>query len=148
MSDDIAVRMLRADDRGILAKLADGVFDRRIDPELAQQFVDDPRHHLAVAIDGGLVVGMASAVDYVHPDKPRQLWINEIGVADAYRRRGTGKRLLRLLLDQAVAMGCTEAWVLTDSDNQAAKALYGSMGASGPTPQQMYSFCIDNRPNE
>ena len=49
------------------------MFDRGIDPGLLAEFLVDPRHHLAVAHDDGVIVGFVSAVDYVHPDKPRQL---------------------------------------------------------------------------
>jgi hypothetical protein len=49
------------------------VFDNPIDADLTAEFLGDARHHLAVAIDDGLVVGFASAIHYVHPDKPPQL---------------------------------------------------------------------------
>jgi hypothetical protein len=55
------------------------------DPVLTPQFLSDPRHHLAVAIDEGWVVGMASAVHYVHPDKAPQLFINEVAVTPPYQ---------------------------------------------------------------
>ena len=55
------------------------------------EFLADSRHHLAVAVDEGRVVGMASAVHYVHPDKPPELWINEVGVAPTHRGLGIGR---------------------------------------------------------
>ena len=58
-------------------------------------------------------MGFASGVDYIHPDKPREFWINEVGVAPSHRDRGLGKAVLRTLLDHARALGCREAWVLT-----------------------------------
>jgi len=65
------------------------VFDNPINAEWTREFLADPRHHIAVAIDDGLVVGFASGVHYIHPDKPAELWINEVGVAPAHRRRGS-----------------------------------------------------------
>lgn len=65
----VEVRILKPKDAHVLERVALGVFDNRFDPELSAEFLADPRHHLAVAIDDGTVVGMASAVDYVHPDK-------------------------------------------------------------------------------
>ena len=53
----------------------------------------DPRHLMLVAIEDDLVVGMASAVEYFHPDKPPQMWINEVVVSPAWQRRGTGRAL-------------------------------------------------------
>jgi ribosomal protein S18 acetylase RimI-like enzyme len=121
-------RMLRAGDAAVLDRVADDVFDAAIQPALAQEFLDDERHHLAVAIDDGVVVGFASGVHYVHPDKPPELWINEIGVAPTHLRRGLAQALLRMVLDVGRALGCTQAWVLTDRDNTAAMRLYASVG--------------------
>jgi ribosomal protein S18 acetylase RimI-like enzyme len=136
---DIEIRILGADDADVLARLAPDVFDDGIDPRWSAEFLADPRHHLAVAIDAGTVVGMASAVHYVHPDKRPELWINEVGVAATHRRRGIGKRLLQALFLRARALGCAEAWVLTDDDNAAARRLYASAGGT-ESPQVMVSF--------
>jgi aminoglycoside 6'-N-acetyltransferase I len=75
----------------VLDRVADGVFDNAVISSLASEFLNDRRHHLIVAIHEGQVVGMITAVDYVHPDKAPQLWINEVGVAPPYQRQGTGK---------------------------------------------------------
>lgn len=75
------IRVLGRDESDVLSNVAAGVFDHAIDPRWAAEFMADPRHQLAVAIENGQVVGMASAVHHVHPDKPPELWINEVGVA-------------------------------------------------------------------
>src|SRR4051812_19786086 len=119
----IEARMLGPGDESVLDRVAPDVLDRGIRPELVREFLADARHHIAVALDGSVVVGMASAVDYIHPDKPRELWINEVGVAASHRRRGVAKELLRVLLDHARRLGCREAWVLTNRSNEAAMRL-------------------------
>ena len=81
MTGNVAIRRIGPDDAAVLDRVADDVFDYPIDPRWTAEFLADRRHHLAVALDGDLVVGMASAVHYVHPDKPPELWINEVGVA-------------------------------------------------------------------
>jgi len=125
----------------VLAQVAPGVFDHDINPALAQEFLGDARHHLAVAIDGGTVVGFASGVHYVHPDKPAELWINEVGVAPTHRRQGLGERLLRTLFEEARRLGCTEAWVLTSPANQGALKLYESAGGRRmEDPPEMFTF--------
>lgn len=124
----IEVKILRSGDEPILTNVAQEVFDNPIDPALTKEFLADPRHHLAVAIDDGLVVGFASAVHYVHPDKAPQLWINEVAVAPTHRRRGLGKAVINALLELGRQHRCTEAWVLTDRENPAAMALYRSAG--------------------
>jgi len=132
ITTDIEVRLLSLDDAELLTRVAPGVFDHEVDPSLAAEFLGDARHHLAVAIDADHVVGMASAVHYVHPDKAPQLFVNEVGVAPSHRQRGIGKRLLDCLMRVAEDVGCTEAWVLTDRDNTFARRLYEAAGAESP----------------
>ncbi|WP_312165284.1 GNAT family N-acetyltransferase [Phenylobacterium sp.] len=134
------VRLLSAGDLAILDQVADEVFDERVDPGLWAEFLADPRHHLAVALDGGVVVGFASAVHYVHPDKPPQLWINEVGVAPTHQRRGLARALLDALLALGRRLGCSEAWVLTDEENAAARAAYRSVGGEETTGVVMVTF--------
>ena len=64
------IRHLGPDDERALRRVAVGVFDHEVDPKLVSEFLRDPRHHLVVAIENGTVVGFASGVHYVHPDKP------------------------------------------------------------------------------
>jgi len=143
----IKIRILGPDDEQVLMNVAKGVFDNPIDPCLAKEFLHDARHHISAAIDDGVIVGFASAVHYVHPDKPPQLWINEVSVAAGYRRQGLGQGLLRLLFELGRSLGCTGAWVLTDRLNVAAMALYLSVGGrqgaddEGPSDATLgYSF--------
>ena len=141
----LEIRILRNGDEPVLANVAPDVFDDPIDGQAATEFLSDPRHHLAVAIDNGVVVGFASAVRYVHPDKPRpELWINEVGVAPTHHRRGIGRRLLDALLDIGRGADCAEAWVLTDRSNHAAMRLYASVGGQeAPDNQVMFTFFLD-----
>jgi glyoxylase I family protein len=73
------------------------------------------------------VADMATALHYVHPDKPAELWINEIGVAPTYRCRGIGTRLLEALFAHGRAIGCREAWLGTNESNLAARRLYAKV---------------------
>ncbi len=123
----IAVRMLEKGEEAILAHVAPAVFDNDIEPDLARDFLADPHHHIAVAIDKGVVVAFASGVDYIHPDKARELFVNEVGTAPTHRDRGLGKAVLGALLARGRAVGCKIAWVLTDSDNKPARALYAAL---------------------
>lgn len=141
MSSEVSCRLLDASDAKVLESVTEGVFDHAISPVLAAEFLADPRHHLAIAAADGMVVGFASAVHYVHPDKPPELWINEVGVAAAYRRQGLAGRLLNLLFDHARSLGCKQAWVLTEAGNEATHKLYSSMpGSHPPTQPLMFEF--------
>jgi aminoglycoside 6'-N-acetyltransferase I len=123
-----SVRVLGPGDVALLERVAPEVLDRGVVPRLAAEFLADPRHHIAVAVEDGLVVAFASGVHYVHPDKPTELWINEVGVSPAHRRRGLAAAVVGALLAEGRRLGCVNAWVLTDRSNEAAMRLYGSCG--------------------
>lgn len=125
---DCIVRVLGPGEAAVLDDVAPDVFDHAVDPRWAAEFFADPRHHLAVALDGGRVVGFASGVRYVHPDKPPELFIAEVGVAPTHQGRGLARRLMHALMGHARALGCTQAWVGTEHDNVAANRLYASVG--------------------
>jgi ribosomal protein S18 acetylase RimI-like enzyme len=136
----VEFRLATWNDADSLARAADSVFDHPVDAALAAEFLSDPRHHLAIAIEDGRIVGMASGVHYVHPDKAPELWINEVGVASGYQGRGVGRRVVRVLLDHGRALGCQEAWLLTDDSNAAARRMYAAAGGRETACQIMVSF--------
>ena len=138
----IEIKVLGTGDARVLERVADDVFDDPLDARATAEFLADPRHHIAVAIDDGWVVGFASGVHYVHPDKARpELFVNEVGVAESHHRRGIGKALMNALLARGQELGCSVAWVLTERDNVAAMALYASAGGTEPGHDQvMFSF--------
>jgi ribosomal protein S18 acetylase RimI-like enzyme len=140
------VRILTSADAVVLDRVAEEVFDHPIDPVLAAEFLSDPRHAICVAVEDGVVIGFASAVRYVHPDKPSELWINEVGVAPPFHRRGVAKAVMAALLDHARAEGCREAWVLTDEDNTAARALYRAAGGAETPAGVMVTFELTIKP--
>jgi GNAT superfamily N-acetyltransferase len=124
----IAVRILTSHDADLFGSVADDVFDAPVNPAYVAAFLADPRHHIAAGIDAGVIIGFASGVDYLHPDKPAELWINEVGVAPSHQRRGIGRRILDCLLAHGRSIGCRTAWVLTETGNGPARALYVSAG--------------------
>lgn len=138
------IRILGEGDDDVLVNVAAGVFDHPVDPQLAREFLSDSRHHLAVALDDGVVVGMASAVHYVHPDKPAELWVNEVGIAPAYRGQGIGKTLLSELFRVGRRLCCREACVLTDRSNVPAMRLYFALrGAESSADTVMFTFRLE-----
>ena len=138
------IKLLTADDAAVLEHLADGVFDGPIDPRSTAEFLADPRHAICVALEDGIVLGFASGVRYVHPDKPPEFWINEVGVSAARRQRGLAKAILAELLAFAKSEGCREAWVLTDEVNGPARALYASAGGEESLGVVMVTFQLDD----
>jgi aminoglycoside 6'-N-acetyltransferase I len=144
---EIEVRVLGPNEADVLNNVVPGVFDDTIDAARAAEFLADRRHHLVVAMSDAAIVGFASGIHYVHPDKPEpEFWINEIGVAPGHRGAGIGRRLLAAILDVARNAGCREAWVLAEPDNAAALHLYSRVaGACRPDAQLMFTFLLSDR---
>jgi GNAT superfamily N-acetyltransferase len=135
------IRLLSRHEAHDLDRIAPEVFDKPVVARLRDEFFADSRHHMVVALEAGVVVGFASGVHYVHPDKPPELWIGEIAVTPALHRQGVARRLLAALVEHARALGCVEAWVLTEPYNHAALALYASAGMSR-TPADPVMFTL------
>jgi len=133
------IRILGPEDASLLERVAPDVFDNEVDPHWTAEFLADTRHHLAVAVAGDQVVGMASAVHYVHPDKAPELWVNEVGVAPTHQGMGIGRQLLEALFERARALGCRGAWLGTEWENIPARRLYAAVGGT-ESPMVMVSF--------
>ncbi|MFQ1699059.1 GNAT family N-acetyltransferase [Loktanella agnita] len=129
MRDTISFRHLGPDDLDLLLAVGKGLFDNAILPAQAQAFLQDPYHETILAHAGAEAVGMASGQIMLHPDKPPAFFINEVGVREAYQRRGIAGRLCAELMAVARARGCQGIWLATEADNHAACALYRSLAA-------------------
>lgn len=111
---------------------ASGLFDRAVTAEWATRFLGSEGHHLFVAAVDGVDVGFVSGVETTHPDKGTEMFLYELAVDEAHRRRGVGQALVAALRDLAVERGCYGMWVGTDDDNAAALATYRAAGAAPP----------------
>lgn len=107
---------------------AEYLFDRPVRPEWAQRFLDTPGHHLFLAYEDDAPVGFVSGVETVHPDKGTEMFLYELAVAEPFRRRGTGRALIRALAAVARERGCYGMWVGVDTGNDVALAAYRSAG--------------------
>ena len=133
MRETITLRRLGPEDLDVLMAVEEGLFDNAILPDQAEAFLNDGLHEMVLAFDGGDAVGMASGQVMYHPDKPPAFFVAEVGVRDAYQRRGIAKRLCAALLQIAKAKGCEGIWVATEGDNLPARALYRSLDARETT---------------
>jgi ribosomal protein S18 acetylase RimI-like enzyme len=116
------------------------LFDGPVSPGWAQRFLDDPRHHLCIAYEGETPAGFVSGVEMTHPDKGTEMLLYELGVDEAFRRRGIGRALVDALAERAVSTGCYGMWVLTERDNVAAMATYAAAGAEDRGDQVMLDW--------
>jgi aminoglycoside 3-N-acetyltransferase I len=117
------------------------LFDAPPIPVATERFLGEPGHHLLFAYDdGGRPVGMISGVEMTHPDKGTEMFIYELGVASAARRRGVATELVRALATIARERGCYGLWVGTESDNLAGQATYRRAGATEEVPFVLLSW--------
>jgi ribosomal protein S18 acetylase RimI-like enzyme len=138
-AQDIEIRWVTSKDARVLDCVADGVFDEPVDDARLATYLTEPGHIMFVAIAGGQVVGQCAAVIHRHPDKVTELYVDEVGVAPGFTRRGIARRLLDQMLAFGKAAGCQEAWVGTEPDNQPVRGLYESRGATAE-PFVMYVY--------
>jgi len=128
------VRIERLVDAAAVKAGAD-LFDEPPRAAATEQFFNSPGHHLLSAYDdeshdgAAAVIGMISGVETTHPDKGTEMFLYELGVAPAARRRGVATELVQALATLAKARGCYGMWVGVDVDNVAALATYRRAGA-------------------
>jgi aminoglycoside 6'-N-acetyltransferase I len=127
----VEIRRLGAQDTAVLQRVAPEVFDEPVDPQRCAAYLAEPNHLMIVALAGGVVIGQCAAVIHRHPDKPTELYIDEVGVTPDYQRRGIARRMLGEMFAWGRSLGCEESWVGTETDNVAARRLYESFDAEG-----------------
>lgn len=120
------IRRLEAGDDALVMQVADNVFDEPVKPERLAAYLSQSGHFMVVAIVDGVVVGQCAAVIHRHPDKVTELYIDEVGVSPAFQRQGIARKMLDAMFEIGRENGCEEAWVGTEPDNVAARALYES----------------------
>lgn len=125
--------------------IAEGVFDETVRLDYVHDFVSTPNTIFLVAVADNQVVGMITGIYYSHPDKPRQLFIIEVGVDDAWQRRGIGTELMRRINELANEAGCAESWVATEEDNLGARGLYDrTLGKCADDRFVVYGYELGN----
>jgi ribosomal protein S18 acetylase RimI-like enzyme len=108
----------------LLHRVADEVFDEPIMPERVAAYLENPANLLILAVTDGVVIGQIAAVLHLHPDKPIELYIDEVGVTPQYRQQGVATRLMEEIITLGKTLGCEEVWLGTELDNIPARALY------------------------
>lgn len=120
----VDIRRVVPGDESWFERIAPEVFDEPIRAKRLTAHLLDPSHLLIVAIVDGQIVGQTAAVLHRHPDKPTELYIDEVGVTPDKQRQGIARRMLDAMLAWGRELGCEETWLGTEMDNQAAKSLY------------------------
>jgi aminoglycoside 6'-N-acetyltransferase I len=134
-----------AGDAPVFANIAPDVFDEPVDPDRLAAYLDTPGHLMVVALIGELVVGQCAGVVHRHPDKPTELYVDEVGTASTHRRQGIARAMLEALFEWGRELGCSEAWLGTELDNEAANALYRRFAPTEAEAMQFYVFALHDR---
>lgn len=127
----IQIVRLTAANADLLSKVGEDVFDTEIVPARLRAYLAEPGNLMIVAVDGDLVIGQAAAVIHKHPDKPDELYIDEVGVSPDWRQRGIARRMMQALFALGRSMGCQASWLATEVENLPARRLYESFGEDG-----------------
>ncbi len=129
MAVAVNIEQVTAENAAVLDNVAEDVFDAPVKDEYLSVFLADIGHVMIVAVENDMVVGKCTAIVHHRPDKPDELYIDEVDVTLALRKQGIGKMLIARMLELADEYGCAECWLGTEKDNLPAKALYESHGA-------------------
>lgn len=130
---DWRIRQVDAGDAA--AVLAADVFDGPALAGAVERFLgaEGPHNILMLAEAEGRAIGFASGTVLDHPDKPRALFIQELGVNEEARRQGIATALIAALRDAGRRRGCEVTWVLTEAENAGARATYAAAGGRETT---------------
>jgi aminoglycoside 6'-N-acetyltransferase I len=139
---EVEIRQIQPGDAGLFARIADEVFDAPVDPARLAAYLAAPGHLMFVALHDGVIVGQTAAVVHRHPDKPTELYIDEVGVAAGWRRQGIARRMLAVALDHGKTSGCEEAWVGTEPDNLPARRLYEQRRRAGDGEAEEFAMYV------
>lgn len=131
--------LLEKNNTHLLNNIAEEVFDYKINPNSLQSFLECPRHIMYIAVENEVVIGMVSAVEYFHPDKPAQLWINEIAVTPNQRNKEIGRQLIKAVIAEGKNRGCNYAWLGTDVDNHKAQRCFAAV-PNGEKPEKFLLY--------
>lgn len=139
MPDVITTCRLTRDTAGLLENIAEEVFDGEINAQRLATYLESPGHLMIIAVCGKQVIGQVAAYVHNHPDQASDVYIDNLGVAPPFQRRGVARRLVDEVLAWGKALECHQAWIVTDTENNAARALYEGRGAEAE-PIVMFSY--------
>ncbi|WP_246677643.1 GNAT family N-acetyltransferase [Mesorhizobium sp. B2-3-12] len=97
----VEIRRLYPGDDDLVMRVADDVFEEPVRADHLASYLAQSGHFMIVGLAGGVIVGQCATVIHRHPDKPTELYIDEVGVSPAFQRQG----IARKMLDAMFALG-------------------------------------------
>ncbi|MGO7207961.1 GNAT family N-acetyltransferase, partial [Rhizobium ruizarguesonis] len=128
MPEVITTCRLTRDTVGLLENIAEEVFDRELNAQRLATYLKSSGHLMIIAVCEKQVIGQIAAYVHSHPDRASDVYIDNLGVAPPFQRRGVARRLLDEVLAWGKTLDCDQAWIVTDTGNNAARALYEGRG--------------------
>jgi len=142
----IHVRRVELADAEIASHLDDLLLGEgsRWDQERGRLFLADADNALFLAEVDGASVGYAVAHRLQRFDaRNAEVLIYDVGVGEAYQRRGVGRALIERVVAWAREVGADEVWVLADADDARACAFYAATGGERfPPGAEMFTYRV------
>jgi len=141
---DINFKRATKADKEAIQLAGSALFDNEIIGLEYDAFIESPCHLLMLAFFKQKIIGFVTGVIIIQPDKPKELFINEIGVLSDFRRQGIARHLINEINKESLFLGCNESWVLADEENLPANILYtNSKGVKYQKNINMYTIKHD-----
>jgi GNAT superfamily N-acetyltransferase len=125
----VDIRELGSGDEELLHRALRAFED--VDAAAPDLFLNDPRTHAFVAIDGDDVIGWCFGYELFRPEGRWMMVLSGIDVRQERRREGVGRELLDRFVGLARSKGHAKMWLLTDAGDDVARRLYEGAGDSG-----------------
>jgi predicted N-acetyltransferase YhbS len=123
----VEIRKLGPDDWELLSRAVETFSgEAAVAPDL---FLEQPRTHAFVALDGDAVIGWCYGYEVLRPEGRWMLLLQRLDVVEERRPERIGRQLLDTFVALARSKGHEKMWLYTDAGPVAARALYE--GASG-----------------
>ena len=97
-------------------------------PDEAAEFLHDPSSFVLGAYIDGVPVGLAWGLQMRSPSGRLTTYVHELEVHQHWRRQGVGSALITEAMALGRRRGSTKFWLSTGGQNEAAQALYESLG--------------------
>jgi predicted N-acetyltransferase YhbS len=125
----VEIRMLGPDDWELLARAVRIFSDETaVAPDL---FLEQPRTHAFVALDGDDVIGWCYGHEILRPEGRWMMLLQRVDVVEKRRPERIGRQLLDAFVSLARSKGHENMWLYVDAGVVAARGLYE--GAGGDT---------------
>ena len=126
---EVRIRRLSPRDAAVAVEILRAFKGAARSEEALRGFLANPSNFMLIAEAGWETVGFLTAYRLERADRDAdQMFVYEVGVGEAWRRKGVAAALLREIQETARREGMFEAFVLTSRGNEPARRLYESTG--------------------